>query len=269
MTPLVMRLAGYGGTGAPAGDRGLPGSAMLSVPGLQIHRLDLGVSNAYLLETERGLVLVDAGLPLSAEPILARMAQIGRADLRLIFITHAHVDHYGSAAALRRATGAPIAVHRADADDMAAGRTRLGVVRDWAWTQATLPLVEPLLRVEPAQADLVLDEGELPAGLGITAQVIHTPGHTPGSCTLLVEGGYAFVGDLISTNGRAHIQQAYAQNWGQIAASLEKLRRLQPRYLFPGHGPTPVTGDMLAEMKIDGPAANARAPSSAPTPDGV
>src|SRR5690606_28805609 len=143
-------------------------------PSLRVHRINLGVSNAYLLETGQGMILVDAGLPLSEEVILARLAEIGRDDLRLILITHAHVDHYGSAAALRRATGAPIAIHRADAEDMAAGRTRLGSIRDWAWTQRTLPLIESFVRVEPTKADLLLDEGELPAQYGLAARLVHT-----------------------------------------------------------------------------------------------
>src|SRR5690606_31949711 len=96
------------------------------------------------------------------------------------------------------------------------------------------------------------------------ARLVHTPGHTPGSSTLLVEQRYAFVGDLISTNGRAHIQRAYAQNWSQVAAGLETLRRLRPAYLFPGHGPTLVTEEMLAALEVDGPAATATRSRLAP-----
>lgn len=253
VTPALLRLADAGVDQAAhlASTLELPHES----PTLRVHRLHPGAGNAYLLETGQGMILVDAGLPHSEQVILARMAELGRDDLRLIFITHAHVDHYGSAAALRRATGAPIAIHRADAADMAAGHTRLGSIRDWGWTQTTLPLLEPLLRVEPTEADLVLDEGDLPAQFGLDAQVVHTPGHTPGSCTLLVQGRYAFAGDLISSNGGAHIQRAYAQDWSQIAAGLEALRRIRPDYVFPGHGSTPVTGEMLAALAIDGPAA--------------
>jgi glyoxylase-like metal-dependent hydrolase (beta-lactamase superfamily II) len=232
---------------------------VIVTPSLRVHALALGVSNAYLLETAQGVILVDTGLPLSEEMILARLATLGRADLRLIFITHAHVDHYGSAAALRRQTGAAIAVHRADAEDMAAGRTRLGTIRAWGWTQPTLPRLEPLLRVEPAKADLVLEEGKLPGALRLDAQVVHLPGHTSGSCALLVEGQYAFIGDLISTVGPVHVQRSYAQDWPQVAASVEKLRGCRPVQLFPGHGHTCITAAMLDALTLDGPAAHAGA----------
>lgn len=228
---------------------------LLTTPTLRVYALPLGVSNAYLLETDQDVVLVDAGLPLCEEIILARLARLGRHDLRLIIITHAHVDHYGSAAALRRVTGAAIAVHRADAADMAAGRTRLGTIRAWGWTQYALPLLEPLLRVEPTAPDLLLDEGTLPCALGVDARIVHLPGHTPGSCALIIEGQYAFIGDLISTNRTVHVQSSYAQDWRQVAASVEKLRSYAPVQLFPGHGPVGISGAMLTALPINGPAA--------------
>jgi glyoxylase-like metal-dependent hydrolase (beta-lactamase superfamily II) len=76
---------------------------------LKIHSLQLGPSIAYLIESESGLVLVDAGVPELDKVILAYLKKIGRDDLKLIYITHAHLDHYGSAEALRQATGAQIA----------------------------------------------------------------------------------------------------------------------------------------------------------------
>ena len=96
---------------------------------LPVHNIPTGMSTAYLIESDGGLALVDAGLPRYERRVLRRMRALGRDDLRLIFITHAHLDHYGSAAALRRLTGAPIAIHRADGDTMARGDTPLGSVR--------------------------------------------------------------------------------------------------------------------------------------------
>jgi glyoxylase-like metal-dependent hydrolase (beta-lactamase superfamily II) len=91
----------------------------------QIHTLWTVGSYAYLLKGPEGLALVDAGLWRNGAPILRALRRLGRDDLRLIFLTHAHVDHYGSAAAIRRATGAPIAIHHADRDALAQGATPL------------------------------------------------------------------------------------------------------------------------------------------------
>jgi glyoxylase-like metal-dependent hydrolase (beta-lactamase superfamily II) len=83
---------------------------------IQVHPLKLGFFfQAYLIETPDGLFLVDCGMPGHEKTILRAMQRLGRQDLKLIFITHAHVDHAGSAAALKRLTGVQVAVHRLDA----------------------------------------------------------------------------------------------------------------------------------------------------------
>ena len=65
--------------------------------------------------------------------MLEKMHELGRSDLKLIWITHAHYDHYGSAAALRELTGARIGIHPADAGDLAAGKSRLGTPRKYGF----------------------------------------------------------------------------------------------------------------------------------------
>ncbi len=164
--------------------------------GIKIHPLQLGPSMAYLIESESGLVLVDAGVPELDKIILAYMKHIGRDDLKLIYITHAHLDHYGSAEALREATGAQITVQAADAGVMAAGETRLGTVRDWETvSDFALPTIEEWLAVlEPTPPDFVVEDGDRLDEFGIDAYVVHTPGHTPGSSVLMLDDRYAFVG---------------------------------------------------------------------------
>jgi glyoxylase-like metal-dependent hydrolase (beta-lactamase superfamily II) len=209
---------------------------------VKVHSLWLGMSSAHLVETEGGMLLVDAGPPRSAGRVLGRMRALGRDDLRLIFVTHAHLDHYGSAAALRRATGAPIAIHRLDREAMARAETRLGSVRGRGRLgKALLPALEFLARPEPTVADLVLEDGDHLGEYGTDGIVIHTPGHTPGSSTLLIGGRVAFVGDLISTVGWPRVQSQYAHDWTQVAASLRRVQALKPERVYAGHGCRPVS----------------------------
>lgn len=208
--------------------------------------LQLTMSRAYLIRGPAGLVLVDAGLRGEASRVLRALQSLGRDDLRAIFITHAHFDHYGSAAALRRATGAPIAIHRDDADAMARGDTPVVEGRGWGIVgRWLLPFAEFFLSGEPASADIVLDDGAPLDGLGVETRVLHTPGHTAGSSCLLVDKRYAFVGDLLSAGRQARPQRLFFSDQTQMAGSLARLRDARPEWIFAGHGKRALPGAAL------------------------
>ncbi|UCG51315.1 MAG: MBL fold metallo-hydrolase [Candidatus Latescibacterota bacterium] len=217
---------------------------------INVHSLKVGVGWTHLIETASGLVLVDAGSPGKQSKMFRYLEKLGRDDLRLIIITHAHLDHYGSALAIGRSTDAPIAIHREDADAMAKAETHLGLVRGWGkFVERTMPLVERYLSPEPTQADLLLGDGERLDRFGLDAQILHTPGHTPGSLTLLVDGGLAFVGDLASTRGRPHAQLFYATDWAQLERSLKRVQSHEPRWVYTGHGGRPIRGEVFQRIK--------------------
>jgi hydroxyacylglutathione hydrolase len=219
---------------------------------VQIIPITLGLAQAYLIVSPTGMALVDAGSPGHERAVLHQMQLLRQTDLRLIFITHAHLDHYGSAAALRRITGAPIAIHRLDGEALALGRTDLGEVRGYVrWLLWLFPLVQRLFRPQPVEADLLVQDGQDLSDFGIPAQVLHTPGHTPGSSCLLLDGGHAFAGDLLSTTGRPHTQRYYATDWAQLPASLARLKACRPEWVYAGHGRKPLLGRVLQEMDDD------------------
>ena len=215
---------------------------------LAVHFLNLQMSNAFLLENEHGLYLVDAGVPASTDRILQEIRNRGK-PLRLIFITHAHFDHYGCAAAVRAKTDAPIAIHTADAQEMTQGRTPIGSVRGRARLLApALPLIARMHN-KPTTPDLLLQDGAQLDDFGLPAYLLHTPGHTPGSSCLIVKdeeaGICAFVGDLITGGYHPHVQHLFADDWAQIPTSLERLQTLTPDWVYPGHGSRPISGDLI------------------------
>lgn len=171
----------------------------------RVLRIQAGLGNAYLVEGAGGLVAIDTGSPGAESKLLSAMARLGRTDLRLILITHAHADHYGSAAALRRITGAPIAVHSADAAAMASGRTPIRSARGRGKAMLRLlPLFERIWRAPATEPDAVVDDGDAIEVLGRGAHIVHTPGHTPGSLTVALGDGRFFVGDLLSKTRGPH-----------------------------------------------------------------
>jgi glyoxylase-like metal-dependent hydrolase (beta-lactamase superfamily II) len=172
------------------------------------------------LET-REAIIIDPGDEIA--DILARLTR-RQLTLKQIIVTHAHIDHIGGAAQLRRVTGAPVLFHQADLPI-------LGMMEmQAAWIGVATP--------EQTALDQSANDG-LSAGIpGLEAEVIHTPGHTPGSICLhfpkqelLLAGDTLFAGSV----GRTDLPG------GDTKALLRSIHtRLLPlpenTLVVPGHG---------------------------------
>src|SRR6201993_5290726 len=164
-----------------------------------VHIVPMGASNAYLIEGDDGLTLIDAGFPGKAAAVLATIRGLGHslAQLKHLIFTHGHPDHIGSAAAIVRETGASTYMHPLDIPMAESGgpfrpmRAAPGLLR-----QVLCRLFyHPDERLEPVAIDQRLTAGEiLPIAGGI--EVIHTPGHCAGQVALLWRPGrMLFAGD--------------------------------------------------------------------------
>jgi len=113
---------------------------------------------------------------------LLRMVKDHGVTLRYVVITHGHPDHTAGNALIKERTGAPVVMHSLD-DDFSQQRE----VLDWGRSMGMSP---------PPPADIRVEDGdELLLG-GTPLKFIHTPGHTPGACCVLVEGNL-FTGDTL------------------------------------------------------------------------
>lgn len=197
---------------------------------------------AYLIASPDGNILVDAGIPGQAGTILRHMQRLNDKPLRLIFLTHAHLDHYGSAHELRARTGAPLAMHAGDVAAAARGETHLGTVRGRGRLVKVLyPWLRRLIPITATTIDLVLHDEEQLSFAGLSMRVMHTPGHTPGSASLWLQGGNVFVGDLMSSNGGAHTQRFFADDWDAIGKSVQRVLACKPQRVYTGHGRKSIT----------------------------
>lgn len=195
------------------------------------------------------MFLVDSGSPDEEARVLAKLKQLGRIDLKVIWTTHAHYDHYGSGAALREFTGARIGVHPDDAETMSKGLSTTGIVRRYGFVfSAVLPVVSRIHPLPPTKPDFTLEDGETLERWGLAASILHTPGHTPGSSCLILEDRTAFAGDLLGSNPHPGLQRLLATDWSQLPASLARLQAARPARVYIGHSKKPVSGDILLGM---------------------
>ena len=204
-----------------------------------------GFVNIHLLTGEDGLVLVDTGMPGGAENIIRELKEleIDPQMLRLILITHGHMDHFGSAAALSARFDLPIAIHQADVEALRQGvnlpgtlepTTRLMGIIKW------LPLQLSSASLAPLEPEIIFEQGFELAEYGVKGQVLHTPGHTPGSCSVLLESGEVVVGDLVAGQLMRLLRRP---GWPYVAAdlacnveSLRQLVALEPHTFYLTHG---------------------------------
>lgn len=210
-------------------------------------RLLLGNSNGYLIPAGDGYVLVDAGAPRVGWPLLRRaLAQHGidLHQIRLIVVTHVHFDHVGGLAAIQAASGAPVMVHAAETDLLQQGTVVIPAGSN-GYGRVVNRIGNVLaqtggLRFPPVRPDIVVENGLSVDNFGLDAQVIHTPGHSPGSLTLLVNGGDAFVGDLAANHlpwGHGPVLPPFFGDRATLEASWRRVLAAGAVRIHPGHGP--------------------------------
>ncbi|MFO8036536.1 MAG: MBL fold metallo-hydrolase [Anaerolineales bacterium] len=199
--------------------------------------------NVYLVDAGVGYYLVDSGLFGYAKAIMEELEGAGYplSNLKGILHTHGHGDHIGNTAALVERSGTPVLGHEAD----------LAFFQKTPKPPAKSPLQRIMLRLmdrtlfrqPPTPLDAFLQEGD-EIQMDSKWEVIHTPGHTPGSISFYQpQQGVLLCGDalfnqhpmtrvkglrlplpLVSFDDRASL------------ASAQQIANLDVRILCPGHG---------------------------------
>ncbi|KOG33232.1 MBL fold metallo-hydrolase [Streptomyces resistomycificus] len=229
----------------------------------------LGHTLVYLLDTDRGPVLIDTGWddPDSWDTLAAGLTACGTSpeEIHGVVITHHHPDHHGLSGRVREASGAWVAMH--EADGAIVRRTRQTRAERWftymtakleaagapeshiAPLRATRPRALPGL--SPALPDREIVPGELLALPGRRLRAVWTPGHTPGHVCLHLEEehparlpghGRLFSGDHLLPEITPHIglyedpdDATVTDPLGDYLDSLERVGRLAPAEVLPAH----------------------------------
>lgn len=206
-----------------------------------IYPIRLRISMAYLILGERA-VLVDTGCAGEHERILRglRRYNVNPERVALLLHTHGHTDHAGSTRALREKLHVPAAVHAADAGKMRVGDSSPLIPLRLSSRVLSL-FLDP--RFPPVEPDLLIEEGYSLREFGIPATALHTPGHTPGSISVLFEDGRAIAGDLLmggSLGGAYHPADPgyhyYAEDLTELRRSIRKLLDRGAKTIYLGHG---------------------------------
>ncbi len=220
-----------------------------------VYAIPLGYVNAFAFATEAGLCLVDSGLKGHEKKLLKAVAGMGRSasDVSDILITHHHADHVGALAAMKRETGGSVYIHPIDAPIVAGDQPRPPASKSSILGLTLGPLVSRLPMNHPPAATgdhEVSDGDELALGAGVT--VIHTPGHTLGSVSYLLNdhGGVLFAGDaaghMFGRLGKPFAM--FTEDMAQAKESIRKLAGVEFDIACFGHGSV-LKGSAHAEFR--------------------
>ncbi|WP_148224744.1 MBL fold metallo-hydrolase [Vulcanisaeta moutnovskia] len=177
-------------------------------------------TNCYLVCEGKDCLVVDPGD--EAETILTIL---GNRRVLAVVATHLHFDHIGAVEGIVSSTGAPFMVHRLDWE-MRDKYTQLA--RSWGFEPPNLP--QPIF----------IDEG---SGLPFNLKVMHTPGHTPGSISI-VGDGFVLTGDTLFAGSVGRTDLPGGDIELLIRSICRLYRELPGNYIvYPGHGPPTTIND--------------------------
>jgi glyoxylase-like metal-dependent hydrolase (beta-lactamase superfamily II) len=229
-----------------------------------VHRIADAYTNWYLLEEDRRLTIVDAGVPTSWDSLQDALKRLGRRpdDIEALVLTHAHFDHVGFAERARQELGIPVYVHESDVP-LTQHPWRYDHERRRAFYFATqvraFPIVATLLRnrafwPRPIAEVRRYEDGVLP--VPGSPRVVPTPGHTHGHCALhLAERETVIAGDALVTldpytgrQGPRLVARAATVDSERNLRALDRLVETQARTVLVGHG-EPWTGGVESAVE--------------------
>lgn len=179
-------------------------------------------TNCYFLtgKDESKCVIVDPGA--NPQLLLDKLKENGQ-TLSYIILTHGHFDHLLALQELRDATGAPLYIHEADNEMLLDPKKSLTTY----------------VNIETPQkgAEYFFKDGDILDVGGEELRVMHTPGHTPGSCCF-INGTDMISGDTLFREGNGRYD-LWGGSYKDLRASLLKIAALEGDYkIYPGHGPS-------------------------------
>lgn len=226
-------------------------SRVLTAVTERVHMVRTPLVNWTVVIDDSGPILIDAGYPGNRDDVIASLKELGFApeDLRAILLTHAHIDHFGSAIWFAKTYGTQVYCH---ADEVGHAKreyleqvspidliTHAWPPRRIKWAIDILGM-GALIRTGIPTAEVFSPEiGDRLPGRPIA---VPTPGHTGGHCSYIVDGvlisGDALITGhpALSRSGPQLLPDFFNHNQDDSARSLAALALVETDVLIPGHG---------------------------------
>jgi glyoxylase-like metal-dependent hydrolase (beta-lactamase superfamily II) len=223
---------------------------MKSISRHSVKSVKLGWTRCHLLKCTSGYLIIDVYYPGYYGRFKRKLARKGIAssDIKYLFLTHHHDDHAGFAAELVRNTGCKVIAQRSALSALEHGQSEDSGCKPFnRRIQAVFKcymLFHRYFTFPPViltDRDIIIDgdNDEFLKSIGIDGIILHTPGHTRDSISILLSDGSAFVGDaamnFLRWTGVGN-RPIYVEDIDTVYESWRKLREHGARVIYPSHG---------------------------------
>ena len=203
-------------------------------------RLNLFFTKVHLLKTANGYIQLDAGMIQNLNKYLRLLDKhnIKPEEIKLIVVNHAHFDHVSALKKMKEITKAQILVHENDAEYLRKGISPEINTLNLS-SKLLMSFVPKSMRdYEPVEPDIVIKDEYSLQEFGVDAKIIHTPGHTAGTVSLITKQGNAFIGCCAHGSPIRLIPglPKIAQDMNQVLSSWEQIINAGAKTLHISHG---------------------------------
>lgn len=211
----------------------------LTKNGYEVHQLLRGRSNSFLVIKNDKALLIDTGRKFKRRILTERLEKYKNLTIVALILTHSHFDHTENAAYLKKKYRIPVFIHREEAEFLRRGdnpplRGSFSLTR--LLTALWESKIKDYFRYEPVEPDFQVDERFDLAVFGFNACLLHTPGHSLGSMSLIIDDEIAIVGDAMFGVIKKMIYPPFAYDPEQMIKSWGKLLDTGCVIFLPAHG---------------------------------
>ncbi|HOU03629.1 MAG TPA: MBL fold metallo-hydrolase [Bacteroidales bacterium] len=207
--------------------------------GNKIIRILSGRSNVFLLTNGLTNILIDTSAGFMWKTLEKRLDKLGIEQISLLILTHSHFDHAANAARIKEKYKAQVIIHKSEAKYLATGDNILptGTNTVTKFIVSTFAKkFQSFALYQSCNYDCTVDDVFNLSIFGFNAYLIHTPGHTQGSVSLIIDDEIALVGDTMFGIFRWTVFPPFASDQDQLLKSWDKLLNTKCRIFIPSHG---------------------------------
>ena len=205
-----------------------------------IYQILEGRSNSFLVNSKNNYILIDTGRKNTWKELTAKLNELlNKNELSYLILTHTHFDHAENAAKIKKKYKPKIIVHKNEAEYLKQGSSPLPKGTNFAtgfMSDVLGKLFQYRYNYESADLDILVDKNYNLSNFGFNAYIIHTPGHSKGSVSVIIDDEIAIVGDSMFGVFKNSAFPPYADDPEIMVKNWNNLLKTECLIFLPGHG---------------------------------